>query len=301
MDKKKIIGWIGLGKMGIPMSGNLMKAGYPLIVYDILQDRVDQLGSGSTPFAKSPEEVGNEADVVFSMISDDNALKDITMGSKGVFESMEPGAIFVDMSTVSPLVSRLVAERGETKKIKYLRAPVSGSTLFAQEGILTILCSGPKDAYNACFDLFEIMGKKIFYLGNTEEARYLKLLLNMMVAITSAMTAEALTFGELGGIEWKQMIDVINNSAVAAPQLGFKAQMLKDRDFTPAFSVAQMAKDLDLALKTGSDLNAPLPITSLVRQFLGMMMAQGRRDIDFFALVSLLEEMGGIKTHKEDS
>jgi 3-hydroxyisobutyrate dehydrogenase-like beta-hydroxyacid dehydrogenase len=299
MDKNKIIGWIGLGKMGIPMSMNLIKAGYALVVYDMVQDSVNALASRSARSAHSPEGVAKESDVVFSMISDDNALKDITLGAKGVFRGMKPGTIFVDMSTVSPSISREVAEKGKNKHVKYLRAPVSGSTLFAQEGILTILCSGPKDAYDACIDLFNVMGKKVFYIGKSEEARYLKLLLNMMVATTSAMTAEALTFGELGGIRWDQMIDVINNSAVAAPQIGFKAQMLKDRDFTPAFSVAQMAKDLDIALNTGGDLNAPMPITSLVRQFLGMMMAQGRGDNDFFALVSLLEELGGFKEHKE--
>ena len=271
-EETKLVGVIGLGIMGGAMAQNLISGGCDVIGFDIDDAACQRLKEAGGKIAEDAGSVVAEAPV--SIVS----LPSI----KAFYTVMEE-----------------VAEKGKNKHAKYLRAPVSGSTLFAQEGILTILCSGPKDAYDSCIDLFNVMGKKIFYLGSTEEARYLKLLLNMMVATTSAMTAEALTFGELGGIRWDQMIDVINNSAVAAPQIGFKTQMLKDRDFTPAFSVAQMAKDLDIALNTGNDLNAPMPITSLVRQFLGMMMAQGRGDNDFFALVSLLEELGGFKEHKD--
>jgi 3-hydroxyisobutyrate dehydrogenase-like beta-hydroxyacid dehydrogenase len=146
-----------------------------------------------------------------------------------------------------------------------------------------------------CRELFDVLGAKLFHVGEKEEARYLKLLINMMVATTSLMIGEALTFGELGGMEWKQMIDVINNSAVAAPQVNFKAQILKDRDFAPAFTVAQMAKDMDIALNTGKAVNAPMPVTNIVRQYLGIMMAQGKQDMDFFGLVTLFEQMAGIE------
>jgi len=293
-DKIKI-GWVGLGKMGIPMSRNLMKAGYPVIAYDIINETFKGIEKEAKAFAESPEALAAESDVIISIISDDAALKDVALGSKGTLHGARPGSIFVDMSTVSPILSSEVAAAAKNKGIMYLRGPVSGSTLFAEAGKLTILASGPKAAFDQCLPLFKIMGEKIFYVGKGEEARYLKLLLNMMVATTSIMTAEALTFGELGGMDWSQMIDVINNSAVAAPQIGFKAQILKDRDFTPAFTAAQMAKDLDIALNTGKAVNAPMPVTSMVRQFLGMMVAQGDGEMDFFGLVTLLEKMAGIK------
>ena len=297
MTEKRIVGWIGLGKMGIPMSRNVRKAGFPLISYDIVPDRIKELDDPGARSADSLKELAEQSEVIISMIPDDRSLRDVALGADAIIRTAKPGTIFIDMSTVSPVASKQVAEAAQTNDIQYLRAPVSGSTSFAESALLTILCSGPREAYDASLDLFEVMGKKVFYVGEAEEARYLKLLLNMMVAITSAMTAEALTFGELGGIEWEQMIDVINNSAVAAPQIGFKVQMLKDRDFTPAFTVTQMAKDLDIALNTGKEVNAPMQITSMVRQFLGVMMAQGRGDIDFFSLVTLMEKMAGLADH----
>ena len=288
------LGWIGLGKMGVPMSANLIKAGYPLTAYDIVEKNYHKIREGPKGFAESPRVLAAESDIVFSMISDDRALRDVALGPTGVFQGAKAGTLFVDMSTVSPVASREVAEGAEEKGIMYLRAPVSGSTLFAEAGKLTILVSGPKPAYDRCQAMFGVMGAKIFHVGMGEEARYLKLLLNMMVATTSLMVAEALAFGELGGMDWKQMIDVINNSAVAAPQIGFKAQLLKDRDFAPAFTANQMAKDLDIALDTGKTVNAHMPVTSMVRQYLAMMIAQGRGEKDFFGLVTQLEQMAGI-------
>jgi 3-hydroxyisobutyrate dehydrogenase-like beta-hydroxyacid dehydrogenase len=138
------------------------------------------------------------------------------------------------------------------------------------------------------------MGQKSLHVGTGEEARYLKLVLNMMVGLTSAMTAEALTFGEKGGMDWEQMIDIVNNSVVASPLVGYKAQMLKDRNYAPAFTIAQMAKDFDIALDTAKAIDVPMPITSLVRQFFGTMKAKGKGELDFFAYVTLLEELAGI-------
>lgn len=294
MNETLKIGWIGLGKMGVPMSKNLIRAGYPVTVYDINKESYEPFQDNAKGFAKSPKSLAADSDIIFSMIPDDWALKDITLGPMGLSQGAKERTIFVDMSTVSPVASSEVAEDAHRKGILYLRAPVSGSTLFAETGKLTILASGPKDAYDRCLELFTVMGEKVFYVGSGEEARYLKLLLNMMVATTSIMIGEALAFGELGGMDWKQMIDVINNSTVAAPQIGFKAQILKDRDFTPAFTTAQMAKDLDIALDTGKAVNAHMPITSMVRQYLAMMMAQGKKDMDFFGLVMLIEEMAGM-------
>ena len=294
VDKQKI-GWIGLGKMGIPMSGNLIKAGYSLTVYNLTEKETKELADQGAQVANSPKAVGAGADVIISMISDDPALEAVSIGPDGVFAGAKAGAIFIDMSTVSPVASARVAKGADKKGIKYLRAPVSGSTALAAAGTLTIFASGPKEAYDQCVDIFGAIGQKSFHVGFGEEARYLKLVLNMMVGITSAMTAEALTFGERGGMDWNQMIDMVNNSVVASPLVVNKAQMLKDRNYAPAFTAAQMAKDFDIALDTGRANNVPMPITSLVRQFLGTMKAQGKGELDFFGLITLLEDMAGIK------
>jgi 3-hydroxyisobutyrate dehydrogenase-like beta-hydroxyacid dehydrogenase len=200
------------------------------------------------------------------------------------------------MSTVSPIMSSHVGELAKEKGIKYLRAPVSGSIESAETATLTILVSGDKETYELCKGIFDALGQKCFHLGEGDEARYLKLLLNMMVGVTSAMTAEALTFGKGGGLDWNQMIEVINNSVVASPLIGFKVQLLKDRSFSPAFTASQMAKDFDLALDTGRSMDIPMPITALTRQLYGAMKATGKGGLDYFGLVALMEEIAGIKS-----
>jgi len=294
MGKKQNIGWIGLGKMGVPMSKNLIKAGYALTVYNRTKEKTEELADQGAQVADSPGELAKGVDVVISMISDDPVLAAVSTGPDGAFEGARAGSIYVDMSTVSPGASGRVAEAAEKKSIKYLRAPVSGSTALASAGTLTIFASGPKDAYDICVDIFGAMGQKSFHVGTGDEARYLKLLLNMMVGITSAMTAEALIFGERGGMDWTQMIDIISNSVVASPLIGYKAQILKDRNFTPAFTADQIAKDFDIALDTGRALSVPMPITSLARQFFGAMKARGKGELDFFGLVTLMEDLAGI-------
>lgn len=295
MASKPRIGWIGLGKMGMPMSQNLVKAGYGLIGYDVDEACTKRMKEFGVAYADSAQGAAEQCDVIFSMIPDDRALEDVYLGSRGVLQGARQGTVLIDMSTVSPEVSSRVGEQVDKFGLAYLRAPVSGSTDAAKAASLTILVSGPREAYERCKPLFECMGQKIFHVGGKDEARYLKLLINMMVGITSAMTAEALAFGKKGGLEWEQMIDMINSSVVASPLIGFKVQLLKDRQYPPMFTVSQMSKDFDLALSAGRTLDVPMPLTALVRQLYGMMKAQGKGELDYFGLAALLEEMAGLK------
>jgi len=295
MSEKQRIGWIGLGKMGIPMSKNLVKKGYSVTVFNRTKEKTKELAAEGAKVADSPKALAGDSDVIISMISDDPVLEEVSIGKNGAFEGAKSGAIYIDMSTVSPVSSAKVAEVATKKGIKYLRAPVSGSTVLATSGTLTIFASGPKDAYDQCTEIFGAMGQKVFHVGNGDEARYLKLLLNMMVGITSAMAGEALVFGEKGGMNWDQMIDIIGASVVASPLVGYKSQMLKSRNFAPAFTIDQIAKDFDIALDTGKAANVPMPITALARQFFGAMKAKGKGNVDFFGLVTLLEELAGVK------
>jgi 3-hydroxyisobutyrate dehydrogenase-like beta-hydroxyacid dehydrogenase len=277
------------------MSQNLLKADYPVTVYNRTKEKTKALADAGARVADAPEALAADVDVIISMISDDPVLEAVSTGADGAFAGAKPGSIFIDMSTVSPAASARVAAAADEKGIQYLRAPVSGSTALAQAGTLTIFASGPKDAYDKCVDIFGAMGQKSFHVGDGEQARYLKLVLNMMVGLTSAMTAEALTFGEVGGMDWNDMIEIVNNSVVASPLVGYKSQMLKDRDYTAAFTASQMAKDFDVALETARENNVPMPMTSLMRQFLGTMKATGKGEMDFFGYVTLLEEMAGVK------
>ena len=289
------VGFIGLGTMGQPMAGRIMGAGFPLTVWNKTASKTKDLASKGAKVAGSPKEVAAQSDIIVSMISDGPALEAITFGDSGVLAGIKSGNIFIDMSTVDPESSMRVAKAIEAKGGKMLRAPVSGSTVLASAGTLTILASGDKAAFDRCAKVFGSMGQKIFHVGPGDEARYLKLVLNMMVGTTCQMLAEALTFGKKAGLDWKQMLEIISASVVGSPLVNYKAAPIGDRNFKPAFTASLMAKDFDLAMKAGSELGVAMPTIALVRQFLTMMKATGRGELDFSALILLMEDLAGIK------
>ena len=295
MAEKEKIGLVGLGKMGNPMVKRLIEKGYTVTVYDKINDRVKELTATGALVADSSKAVAVSADVTITMIPDDRALEAVALGKEGILEGAREGKILIDMSTVSPFASSRVAEEAKKKKVKYLRATVSGSPKFAEAGILTIFVSGSEQVYQKCQTILGALGQKLFYVGAGEEARYLKLLINMIVGTTAMIVAEALTFGEKGGVDWTRMLEGLGGSVVASPLIGYKVQPLKERNLPPTFTVSQIAKDFDLALATGKALSVPMPITSTVSQFLEMMKATGRGELDAWSVVFLMEELAGLK------
>ncbi len=289
------IGWIGLGKMGLPMARRILRAGYSLTAYNRTAEKARPLSELGGRILASPADVAAVSTVIFSMVADDAALEAVTLGPRGVFQTVAAGSTLIDMSTVSPGVSARVAEKAREKGVAYLRAPVSGSTQFAESGRLTIFASGPREAFEARTSLLQELGQKLYHVGPQEEARVLKLLINMMVGTTAVMVAEALTLGEKSGLDWTQMVEIVQQSAVGSPLIGYKAKSLTEKSFPPAFTVAQIAKDCDLALGVSRETNVPLPVTALIRQLYGGMLATGRGPSDFFSVLFLLEEMAGLR------
>ena len=295
------IGWIGLGKMGHPMAINLIKAGKKVSVFNRTTEKTKAHVNLGGIAISSIKELASSSDVIFTMISDDKAIEEIALSDDGIIANTQEKASLIDMSTISPAMSAKVAEAATEKHINYLRAPVNGTVMQAEAGSLVILCSGPKTTYEDCLPLLEILGSKIFYIGEDEQARFLKLCINAMVGISSSMMGEALAFGEAGGLDWNTMIDVISSSAVGSPILNYKKETLKKRDFTPAFTARQMAKDFDLVLDTANLKNIPMPITSTVRQHWSAMIGTGRGELDYFAYVEMLEELAGIKRSQTEN
>ena len=281
--------------MGAPMAAQLLQSGYPVTVFNRSPEKAAPLIDAGASLAPSIAELAAESEIITTMVADDPALADITSGADGVFAHAKSGSTLVDMSTVSPTLSVRISAEAAAAGVAYLRAPVNGTVMQAEQGILVILTSGPKEVYDAVHPMLDIMGGKIFYTGEAEQARYLKLCINMMVGITSAMMGEALVLGEAGGLDWDQMIEIIKNSAVGAPVIHYKEQTLKNRDFTAAFSARQMAKDFDLMLAASADGNVPLPLTTMVRRMWSDMIDNDMGERDFFAYVELLEIQAGLK------
>ena len=291
----KNIGWIGLGKMGLPMALKLADQKYNLSVFNRTKSKTVDLVTAGAQAEDNVINVARSSDIIITMVSDDIALEKITLNSDGVIANARPNSTYIDMSTVSPGLSAKISAAAVNKNINYLRAPVNGTVMQAETSTLVILVSGPEEEFEKQKDIFETMGNKIFYTGKEEQSRYLKLSINMMVGVSSIMMAEALALGKAGGLDWNLMIDIIKNSAVGSPVVNYKETMLKDRDFTPAFSAKQMAKDFDLILEAGRLGNVPLSIAAQTRQNWSSMIATGRGENDFFGYIELLEELSGLK------
>ena len=287
------IGFIGLGKMGTPMARRLLAGGHKLTAFvRSAGARTRANDFGFTP-SESIADLAAKADVVITALTDDEALDQVTAE---LAAGMREKAMLIETSTVSPAASARAAERLAAGAIAYLRSPVSGSTVMAEAGQLTVLASGPRAAYEACLPLYGAFSKKQYHLGEGDEARYLKIVLNAMVGATSALLAEALTIGRKGGLDVAAMLEVINNSAVASPLIGYKTRMLTSGDYAPAFPVTGMMKDFDIALEIGRAAHLPLPLTAQIRQHYEAAFTAGSGEDDFFVLAREAARIAGLKT-----
>jgi 3-hydroxyisobutyrate dehydrogenase-like beta-hydroxyacid dehydrogenase len=298
MKNTMTVGWIGLGKMGSPMIRHLAAAGHALHVYDPAAEARSSAAAVGASVEADVRAVAAAAPIVFSSIPNDAVLTSLVLDPSGLAASMKPGSIMVETSTVSPRASAEVAAALSEAGVLYLRAPLSGSTATAEAGKLTVLASGDEAAYRRVEPLLSAFSMRQFYLGPGEEARYLKLAINMLVGATSALLAEALTFGRKGGLSTDQMLGVICESAVASPLIAYKREMLSQRDFSPAFTVEQMIKDFDLVIDAARDEQVPVFLVSLIRQQYEAARAQGRGEKDFFVLLEQYEAMAGIQQRR---
>ena len=285
-------GWIGVGIMGFPMARNILAGGHEVAAFDAKPERLSRLKECGAAAAASVADACSGAAVVFSSIPDDFALRRVALG--GVLASIGEGAAYVDMSTVSPEASREVAAAAERQGTLYLRAPVSGSVVLAESASLTVIASGPEPAFEACLPLLKLLGSKVYHVGEGEQARYLKLAVNNMVHATAAAMAEALAVGRRGGVEWRKMLAVMAASAVGSPLVQYKAEALKDRDFSPASFVATAAKDQDLFVDAAEACGVKLDVAPVLSEIFHEMLNSEDLHRDFFATVLRTERQSGL-------
>jgi 3-hydroxyisobutyrate dehydrogenase-like beta-hydroxyacid dehydrogenase len=283
------IGWIGLGKMGAPITDNLLEAGFNLTVFDADIERIRLQERRGAHGASSVAEVARNTDVIFSIIPDDAALRHIALGVGGVIANALPDAIYIDMSTVSPTISEIVRDTALTQRLGYIAAPVSGSTILAERRELTVFASGPANCYQKVKPLFDAISSKQYYVGGDQQARYLKLAINHLVGSTAVMLGEALTLGRKGGLDWKLMLDVIGDSVIASPLIKYKLDLLKERNFTAAFTVRQMLKDMTLVVEAGVHAGVEMATALLVMNKFAEYASDGGADLDFFSILQAVE------------
>ena len=294
MNEAYTVGWAGIGKMGAPMSRRVLEAGYKLAVYEPLPENRATIVAQGAHVAYSLRDVASEARVIVLTIPNDAVLRDLVLTEGGLADVMGSGQILVEMSTVSPEISSEVDAALQKKNVSYLRAPVSGSTATAMSGGLSVMVSGPEEAFKIVEPMLATFSSRRFYVGPAEEARYLKLVLNALVGATAAFVGEALTLGLKGRLSVETMMNVICESAVASPLIAYKRDLLVERNFDPAFSVSQMMKDFDLILATAKVDHVPMHLASIVRQQYEAAFAAGLSEKDFFVLFEQNERQAGL-------
>ena len=289
------IGFIGLGRMGLPMAGNLLKAGFRVTGCDPDPARLAALVGNGGSAGTSVAAVTRESDIVLSMILDDAILHQVALGRDGVIENLPKGAVHADLSTVTPAASAIVRTAAEARGARYLCGAVAGSIGPATDGTLTLFASGAEEDFAHCQPAFAAMSARALHVGPGETAAYLKLVHSLIVGIYSAMIGEALSFGEKGGLDLALMVDILEAGPLGSRQLTLKAPILKERRFdSPPSDIDTAAKDVDMILNTARHDAMPLLVLSAVRQIMAAAQADGGGKRDIYAILETFERLGGI-------
>lgn len=290
------IHFIGVGKMGLPMAGHLAKAGHAVTVSDPSAERCQLAQAQGLSVADDATQGIAAAQIIFSSLPNDAALLSV---AAQIAAAAPRNVIWVDTSTVSLPASAEAAARCADVGVHCLRSTVSGNNKMAEAAQLTVMVSGPRAAYDEVRPLLQTFGPHLFYLGEAEQARLMKLVVNLMIAQTSAMLSEALTLGRKGGLNWRDMWQVLGASAVGSPIVKAKSVQLAERDFTPTFTVEQMLKDLSLILGAGADAHVPLAQTAMTYQLMQAAVAQGDALDDYAAIIKAVERSAGLSDSLE--
>ncbi|MEM2027655.1 MAG: 2-hydroxy-3-oxopropionate reductase [Candidatus Bathyarchaeia archaeon] len=292
---KKRVGFIGLGIMGKPMAMNLLKAGFPLTVWNRTRSKMDDLIAMGAYGASSPKEVAERSDVVITMVTDSPDVEEVILGPNGVIYGARPGLIVIDMSTISPAVTRRIAEELAKKGVKMLDAPVSGGEKGAREATLSIMVGGPRDAFEECLPIFEVLGKKVTYMGPSGMGQTAKLCNQVICALNIQAVCEGLMLGAKAGLDLKKLLEAISAGAASSWMLTNLGPKMIERDFKPGFKIRHQQKDLRLALELAAELNLPLPGTALVHQILRIAEAEGLGEEGTQAAIVAMEKISGKK------
>jgi 2-hydroxy-3-oxopropionate reductase len=296
MGKK--VGFIGLGMMGNPMSKNLLKAGFELTVWNRTESKMKEIMEQGAKAGSSPQDVAKKSQVIITMLTGSAEVEQVILGKDGVIEGLTPGSVVIDMSTISPGVSKSVASKVAEKGFAMLDAPVSGSVGVAAAAALTIQVGGDSKVFEAQRDVVAAMGKNIFYVGGNGMGCYLKLIGNALMGANMAVLAEALCLGAKAGISTDIMIEVLRNTGGASAVLERRSPNILKGDYKAQFMLKLLFKDLGIALDSAGADTIPMPIVGLVRQIYAQAMADGRGDNDFSAVAALAEKLSGVSLKK---
>jgi 3-hydroxyisobutyrate dehydrogenase len=289
------IGLIGLGIMGKPMGKNLLKAGFSLTVWNRTRSRANDLETLGAKVADSPSAVAEASDIIISIVSDSPDVQAVILGENGVIQGAKAGSVVVDMSTISPQVTRDIAATLKEKNVDMLDAPVSGGEKGAIEGTLSIMVGGEAAVLERVRPVFDAMGKRIVHIGGNGMGQVCKLSNQIAVVLNNLAMSEALVFAAKSGADPAKVLEAIQAGAAGSWALNNYAPKILRRDFSPGFLVSLQQKDLNLVMEASREMNLALPGTALTYELQKSLQAWGLEREGNFALVKVLEKLAGVE------
>jgi len=292
---KKEIGFIGLGIMGKPMSKNLLKAGYSLVVYDINTNAVEELVKAGALEAKSAKEVAQRTDIILTMLPNSPHVKEVVLGKDGVLEGAKHGCILVDMSSIAPKVSQELFNICKEKGVVLLDAPVSGGEPKAISATLSIMVGGPEDAFESVKEILHKMGTSVVLVGEIGSGNVTKLANQMIVALNIAAMSEALVLAAKAGVDPERVYQAIRGGLAGSTVLDAKAPMVMQRNFNPGFRIELHIKDLINALDTAHEIGVPVPLTAQILEIMQALKADGKAGNDHGGVIQFYEKLAHVE------
>ncbi len=293
------LGFVGLGIMGKPMSKNLLKAGYSLVVYDINKDAVAEVVAAGAEAASSPKEVAEKTRIVVTMLPNSPHVKTVVTGDKGLLEGAQAGDIIIDMSSIAPLAAQEVAAKAAEKGVEMIDAPVSGGEPKAIDGTLSIMVGGKQEIFDRCRDILATMGKSVVRCGDIGAGNTTKLANQIIVALNIAAMSEALVLGAKAGVDPEVIYQAIRGGLAGSTVLDAKAPMVLAGNFKPGFKIDLHIKDLNNALETAKEVGAPLFLTSQVMEIMQALKVDGKGQNDHSGIVQFYEKLAQFEARKQ--
>ncbi|HEY2919171.1 MAG TPA: NAD(P)-dependent oxidoreductase [Candidatus Binatia bacterium] len=290
------LGFIGLGVMGSRMVKRLLAAGHTVTGYNRTKSKAQWLLDAGMKWGDTPRAVAQAADMVFSMVTNTQALEAVTGGPEGIVAGLGAGKIYIDMSTVSPAVSREVARQVGARGAQMLDAPVSGSVTTLEEGKLSFMVGGDRQVLEKARPILEAIGPKVTHVGANGLAASMKIATNLSLAVQMLAFSEGVLLAEKSGIPRETAVEVLLNSVMASPMVKYRGPFVLKMPDEAWFDVNMAQKDVLLALEMGLQLDVPLPTTAIANQMLTAARAMGLADKDFAILFEVLARMAGVKT-----
>lgn len=289
------VGFIGLGNMGRPMALNLVTHGFSLVVHDVDPTRVEPLRERGARVAGSAEQVAAQADRTICMVETTAQAADVIAGERGIIRSAAPGHVVVCMSTIDPFVARRLAGELAARGVAMLDAPVSGGTVRAASGELSIIAGGAAETFEACRDMFRAMGTKLFHVGALGQGLAMKLVNNLLVQVNRVTMAEALVMGVKAGLDPRTIYDVVRVSTGTSFAFETGVPKILARDFSPGGKVDISYKDQELETAFAKQLGVPLLLASVSQQVYQMARAAGLGQEDGLAVIKVFEQLAGVQ------